>query len=341
MIVEPVPTVGRSRRRRALARLALIAPPVLLAAVVAAGVLGGNGPGARPSAVALTRTPAPSPPTRPVDPAPAPTSASPPATIDGLRVRLVTDVVAERASGRLPPADELVAVAGYLSLPGLAGMCLDTGDGERDVLDPLCERAALLTWTTWSLDGGDFSGIGPHVHLRVPIGVRLPDAIGRTTGAASDRQVEVVVIGRVDPAPGGPCSAGSVCETSLRLDDVAWQLDGTSASGPVLGPGISSPPIESIRSSEADAERAALGAAGEPFVSALLRPGAVARLEPDAAAAIRRASPAGDVWYVRGIPATAIRSGAPGLAWAVVDDVNLDVVASGRIGSQPARSPRP
>ena len=150
MIVEPVPTDSPSRRRRALARLALAVPVVLLVGVAGVGFLART-PDADAPGLAVLATPGADPTSAAASP-PAEASAQPPATIpsvlrprrppfpvaiDGLVVQSVPQALAGPAlSGR----GEVVAIAGYFGMPFEPAAC---GDG-LDPLGPLCERTTLL-----------------------------------------------------------------------------------------------------------------------------------------------------------------------------------------------------
>jgi hypothetical protein len=340
MIVEPVPTATRSRRRRAVARAALVVPVALLLVVIAAGVLGRTtAPVPVPSAPIVARIVAASPSASPgfvtIDP-PRPTSR--PTVIDGMPVRSVSDVLARTAAGTRPPSTQLLAVAGYVGVPNPPATCDDSTAGALDplgVLGPLCNRPALMALVPWSLAGSEgFAGIGAHLHLRVPVGVRLPDGIERTTMQASGGPLEVVVVGSLDTVPADGCLRIDVeCDVRLQLDDVAWVEDGASTGQPVVGPGIDPRVAAQLLPGLVEVERAALGDGGKTYVAALVRTQSLARFDADAAAAIRHAPPRqGLVLYVRGITATALEQARPALAWAVADVTTLELLASGVTG---------
>ena len=90
------------------------------------------------------------------------------------------------------------------------------------------------------------------------------------------------------------------------------------------------------------ADVAAIGSSGTILVEALLRPETVASVDPAAGVALAaRPSPAGLVWYVRGLDTRydAIRyplgQSPPRLTWIVLDDVTGAVIAR---RAQPAAS---
>jgi hypothetical protein len=225
MIVEPAPATGPSRRRRAAARIALVAPAMLLALVVGAALLGRHDDAGRTPAIVLA--------TAPSTAAPGPSSAataSPgptiPPEVDGLRVRTVQEVLAERAAGGLDPPTGALAVAGYLGVPTPPTPCdaLNTGSGPLGVLGPLCTRSALLGASGWSqVNSEGFSGIGAHLRAEVPTGVELPGGIERTTLEAGGRPIAVVVIGRFTAPPAEGCTAFAVdCDLGFEIEDVPW-----------------------------------------------------------------------------------------------------------------------
>lgn len=358
MIIEPVPTTTSSRHRRAAARLALAIPVVLFAGVVAVGVLGrSTAPSPQRPAIAVPAATEPAPLVALASEAPRRTPPPPPpAEVDGLAVRVVPDVLAKRAAGGLGPSAGLIAVGGYLGVPNPPATCDPAGgapsasdpapspsglDVGFDPLGPMCARQAIVALTSWSLAGSEgFSGIGPHLHVRVPVGVRLPDGIDRTTMAASGGPFQVIVVGRFETVPPTGCRAVAVdCDTGFVLEGVAWVEGEASATNPVIGPEIDARPIIQfdpdghpvawVTGNQGLAEHAAFGDGGVPLLAALLRPETLARFDPDAAAAIRDAKPAGFVWYVRGIWSMAEPPGGRPLVWAVVDDRSLEVLASG------------
>lgn len=238
MIVEPVPAATRSRRRRFAGRLALAVPVVVFVGVVGLGVLGGDGepPGSPRSSVTARASeasgaPAPTPAaTRLLSMSSVVAGGSAPADLDGLRVRGVEEVLAERAAGALEPPTTPLAVAGYLGTPYPPMGCTDA-DGARveaptpiDVLGPLCTRDAILAAFQWSLAGSEgFTGIGPHLHVIVPVGVDLPDGIERTTMIARGGPIEAVLFGRFDaPLPPGCRAVTSDCDLGFVVESVAW-----------------------------------------------------------------------------------------------------------------------
>ncbi len=336
MIVEPVPTNPSSRRRRALGRLVLLVPVLLLVAVIAIAVLGRTAVPDLPAAAfeaasvdpgatdaAPTSSPAFSP--RPDVGASRPQRAPFPVSIDGLAVQSVPQALAGPAiDGR----GDVVAVSGYFGMPVVPTDC---GDG-IDPLGPLCDRSTLLAELQWSLVSSQgFSGIGSHVHALAAIGVRLPQQVQRTTMAASGPPLTAVLIGRFGGFLQPGCTAPSVgCEVGFELDAVAWAEGSPFAVRAFVDPMIEAGPADWLTINRAAAGTRVVGANGVVLEAALLWPESLARLDPHAARKIRKADPPGFVWYVRGLrPAAAGRGGTPDLVWGVVDDTTLRTLAKG------------
>lgn len=340
MIVEPVPTDPRSRRRRVAARLGLLLPAALLAGVVGVGLAGPSvrvRPAAMPSAstpadgTAVAASPSPG-----GDPA---TAAHPvaegdtgfPSNVDDVPVRTVVHALAARVAG----SGGVIAVAGFLGVMAAPAAC---GDDSLGTLGPLCERSAILAEWPWSPTGSDsFAGIGPHIHVRVPVGVRLPDAVARSLPGAGGAPPPVVAIGRFDALPPSGCSAAGVpCDEGFSLDGIAWAGGAAFPLRPVIDAGIDGNPSEWMLHNQPLAETRVLDPAATVLVAALLRPHTLAAIDPAAAVAAEAGgAPRGLVWYVRGVETASnptaypLGQGAPRLVWAVVDDVSGVVVARG------------
>jgi hypothetical protein len=343
MIIEPVPTNSPSRRRRMLARLAL-GMPVLLLVAVAGVALVGRAPEADAPDVAALATPNQDPAepesSAPADASPRPPAAIPsvlrprrppfPVAIDGLVVQSVPQALAGPAvTGR----GEVVAIAGYFGMPIVPTDC---GDG-IDPLGPLCERSTLLAELSWTLVGGaGFGGFGPHLHALAPIGLRLPEEVGRTTIEVRGNPLTAVLVGRFgDFIQDGCTKVSESCEVGFHLDSVAWAEGSPFAIRPFVDPLIDGAPVAWLTVNEAAVGRAVVGSNGIVLETALLRPETLARLDARAAKQIRRADPAAFVWYVRGLRPAAAGSGeSPALVWGVVDDTTLRTLATGRVRDQ-------
>ena len=312
--------------------MAILMPIALFAAVVGAGVLGRASTPEKP--VAANQRPLAS-----ADPGPseaaaanaAPPEATPPprrppfpVVIDGLAVKAIPALLATLTDVR--PGD-VIAVAGYL---GVKDPPTDCGDG-IDPLGPLCERMALFAETPWTLRGSEgFTGLGPHLHPRVPLGVFLPAAIADTTAAAGGSPISAVIIGRLGNAPVGNCGPVLAnCEVDFDLDAVAWVSGSPYAVQPFIGPQIDAIARDLVLSNRRAAEAMAVGPSGIVISTALVRPATLRTMDPEAARIVRRHPPPGLVWYIRGVSRSLYRGATETLVWAVVDDVNLRVLAKG------------
>ena len=230
----------------------------------------------------------------------------------------------------------MVAIGGYL---GVLDPPTDCADG-FDPLGPLCERDIVIAEIQWSMTGGaSFAELGPHVHVHVPVGIRLPADLARTTPEMRGPPLPAVVIGRLDGSPEPGCVAEEGCETGFELDAVAWFEGLPYAARPFVGPQIDAIPEDWILSNQAEVEALTVGPDGVPLSSALVRPETLATLDRAAARAIRRHAQPGLLWYVRGIRWSEGRPELPHreLVWAVIGDVSLEVVARGVVDDGPAR----
>jgi len=339
MIIEPVPTSPRSPRRRALGRLGLLTPVLLLAVVIAAGVLGraAEPPSAGPPGES---SPADLSPGGPPEPR---TGATPipgsgvlalgdgpawPTVAADLEVRTVDEVLALGAT-----TDLVVAVSGYLGFPSPSSCAARP----EDAFGPLCERRGILAARPWVTHGaGVFAQLGVHLHPRFPVGVPLPSAITRAVAPAGGDPVPVVLVGR-RVADGGSCpGAGRTCDQSFLVDRVVWVDGSDSPTRLVVDSGIDTSPAEWVLAHAADAQMAAIGWSGTLLVTALLRPDTVARVDADADRALQMGPPpAGLVWYVRGLETEydptryPLGQSPPRLSWALLDDVTGQVIARG------------
>ena len=353
MIIEPVPTAPRTRRRRLAHVAALFAPVALLAGIVGGGLLGGAVTPARPGDVtgatpgagrgAAGDLPA-------ADPAPTTTTRLPagrtvetdgstrfPTVAAGLGVHTVVEALALRD---IDPLGRLLAVAGYLGVLDPPAGCQG---GLLGPFGPACERVGVLAQAPWSFSGAAvFAGLGPHLHPRFPVGISLPAGIARTTAAARGDPIPVVVIGSFEAAPDDCGQGANPCDARFLADGIAWADGATFDAVPMLDAGLDSLPTGWVLRNERVAEVAAIGWAGTILAVSLVRPATVPSLDPAAGAALAAvAPPAGLVWYVRGLETGYDAVGypfghaAPRLTWVVVDDVTGAVLARSA-NSQPA-----
>ncbi len=333
MIIEPTPTNPRSPVRRAVRLAALIVPVALLAAVVAVGVLGSR-PEDRtaptPAVAGPAGTTAPSalsPSTVPASPSPAVIldgSPEPPGQLGDLSSRTVGEALAAQDEGGAAVA---LAVTGYLrGLGPVDGACVDEAGGS---LGPWCERAATLADAPRAARDTLLGAVAPHVHLSIPIGVRLPAAVTDATRPAVDGDPRVLVIGRFG-ASGPRCGIGpDTCEEVLVVERFAW------ADGARVG-------LTPLIASRLDTgERrpnpfAFLDAADLPLSGVLLWPDAVAALDPAAALVAGAGSPSEPVWYVRVLDGARGPGMVRSVRWMLMAERDLRVLGAGRPVAVPA-----
>lgn len=338
MIVEPTPTSPRTPVRRALRLAGFLVPPVLLAAVVGVGMLGPKpeptpGPVATPE-VAIA-TPAPTPPVtaRVVAPAPVPiptpapvilaahVSPAFPSAFDGIPARAPSGAIDGRSRGHLSGA---VVVAGYLKVDGPDGGC--TGDSTGP-LGPWCVRTGILGDRAWSVTGVDMDPLPAHLHVVVPLGVRLPSGVEHMATATAGPPIPVVVIGRFTGAR--PCAPKDLawCEEPFTVDRFAW------ADGVRVGLTPLADERMTIDRRPPNPFSTAIKPWQTPLLAALVWPASVAALDPAAASAAAARPASEPVWYLRVI----IRShkgpiahgGRPVVRWMLLDDRRLTVLATG------------
>ena len=218
-----------------------------------------------------------------------------PVAIDGFAVKTIPDVLAGPATDH---SGDIVAIEGYLGVLDPPTACSDG----FDPLGPLCARDIVIAEIQWSMTGGaSFADLGPHVHVHVPIGIRLPADLARTTPLIGSPPLPAVIVGRFDAKPLPGCTAGFECEVGFELDAVAWFEGSPYAARPFVGPQIDAIPEDWILHNQAAVEALTVGADGVPLSSALVRPETLATLDPAAARAVRRHPQPGLLWYVRGI----------------------------------------
>jgi hypothetical protein len=341
MIVEPVPTSPRSPVRRGLRLLSVAVPPVLLAAFITAGALG---PRDEPPALATASPPAvadavPRTTTAPMtpflEPALAGLTFEHPPQVAGLPVRSVAETLAEHRTASI---DRFVAIAGYLSIPGLPPEC---ADGHLGPFDGTCELRTILAdspavESSPSTPGVSVRGMGSHLHPRMLPGVRLPYDVADTPSGDGE-PVPVIVIGRFTDADRDTCaSEGRHCGEAFAVERIAWVNGDDYPRMTMLDPALDVDWGDATWRSRRDHARSALGERRIPLAIAFATPELLRRLDPQAAALAgevleRRGTAATSaVWYVRGLDfdAGTVRVAPPRLAWVVVDDAGT-VLAAG------------
>jgi len=331
MIVEPTPTNPRSPWRRALRMGGLVLPVVLLGAVMAAGFLGPKPepPPPPPPAPVAVATPAPSASAPATQPAASPArvelvaadAPEPPAQFGDLTTTTSGELVAARRAAGDTPAT--VAVAGFLKVvPGED--CADQPGGTD--LGPWCVRTGILAdwwWTSMSTLTGP---VPPHLHVTIPVGVRVPTTVQLAAASSSGGGTHVLVVGRFADVAGcdGAGPATRDCDDGFIVERVAW-VDGVRVG---LSPLIADRLDTGGRRPNPFA--LVLDAADLPLSAVLVWPDAVPAIDP-AAATVAAAGPRSEpVWYLR------VLDGARGpgmertVRWMLLAEKDLRVLGSGR-----------
>jgi hypothetical protein len=321
MIVEPTPTNPRAPFRRAMRLAGLVLPVVLLVAVIGAGALGPH--------------PAPPPPAGSPQPSVAPAgspppnaqtaSATTPAAFGDLTAIAPSAVVAARASGRVLGE---VAVAGFLHVQPAGDACVTAALGP---LGPWCERQGILAEAPWTGSGTSAQFLPPHLHVTIPVGVRLPEASPPADGSVQEQPVPVLVIGRF--APGLPaCDQATVpCDHGFLVDRVAWANGTRMGLTPLVADRLDA-------GARPDPFTIAIDQEDLPLEAVLVWPRDVARLDADAALIAAREPASEPVWYVRVVDGAR----GPGLArivrWMLLAERDLRVLGEGRPAGMGAAS---
>jgi hypothetical protein len=235
-------------------------------------------------------------------------------------------VVAARMAGATP---DVVVVAGFLAIDWVDLACKDAPLGAAG---PWCERRGTLYEAPIATLGNTGpGGRPPHLHLTIPIGVRIPEAVALTEGGTAGSTVPAVVIGQF--APGATCTGNpQACDMGFVVDRVTWAggLDYalTALVEPRLGTGHRADPF---------AVAARLGAV--PLEGVLAWPKTIASLDPEAGAAAANGPPSEPVWFLRVVVGAGSDGGtstgpgggaaAPRMAWLLLDEPRLRVIASG------------
>ena len=338
MIVQPAPTAARSPLRRALRIAALVAPVFLLLAVVAVGIAAPADPGATtaratPGTLALARPETSSAPVVSETTAEGVPAAPGPPAFPTIAADLGVQSVAEARTWLDEISPGPFAVAGWLTDLYPYGACPAAGGDTRGVLGPLCPRRARLD--------AEAAGAGAdvHIHLAVPAGTRLPPVLERVDRPPGP--VPVVIVGRIGEKE-IPCEAtDDDCRSDLVVERVTWANGAPFDPGPVYDAYLELAPSSFMFRHLDSARTLAIGSFGTVLQEALIRPTTVARVDPEAAAAMADGPAPHDlVWYVRGLEPfdtglDAVHDAAPRYSWVVLDYETGETIARGPRGVSP------
>jgi hypothetical protein len=156
----------------------------------------------------------------------------------------------------------------------------------------------------------------------------------------------VIVVGR---GPVGACDGSERgCGETLAVDLLAWADGAPFDPGPVFDAGLEVPPSAIAYRHLAAAEALVVGWSGSVLIAAAVRPATVEAIDPEAAAAMTAtgASPAGLVWYVRGLeteygPARYMTSDVPPrMRWVVLDESTGSPIVTGVVDRPDGASTR-
>lgn len=330
MIVQPASLGPRSGPRRALRLAALIVPVVLLASVIAIGVLGPQPAPApqrasdAPVAVADGSPVA----SAPSDPSPSPEPAGPvfPSELADLDVHGVRWTLEARNRGL---ARGVIAVAGYLGLDTIPAACRDATLG---VFGAFCDRVGVLGEDPWF--GATNSGPEPpgfHLHPQFPPGVRIPSQATFVAISASTQTPAVILLGRFNDDRAATCvPGGRHCGQEFIVERVAWVRGDEDPGYATVGRVDRAAFTGAELRRETDCIQTILEGEIEtfPLLLALVRPGAVGELDPAMAPAAAGLPPDEPVWAVRVL---ATRGDPRVIRWALVPWGALDAVEAGTI----------
>jgi hypothetical protein len=337
--VQPVQSLTPDARSRARTVVAASVPVVLLVVIVAAawyapgsadpaGPRTTNGP---PRAAIANESPtALEPPDRA-----GLVAAGFPGRALGLPVHSVAETLELRAGGEL--ADQVVAVAGWLTVPPEPGCGVDqvivTGGLIGAGTD--CRRETILTGDAEPVLAVEGAGLATlrtadaELHPQALPGISLASiAAGqRPDGDEPIRPAQAVVLGRFADTRLDACIASSAdCATTFALERVIWVDGDWRLRRPEQYPA----PLEASVS----------GTVRWPIIDRAVQRGAIilsevivprrdlVRLDPTADRAVDPAAD-GTVWYVRALlRPDGIRSPRGDVGWAVIEDATGVVLAS-------------
>ncbi len=245
---------------------------------------------------------------------------TPPDTFAGLPALTPGDAMALRAAGA---PDEPVVVTGHLKLDTPDASC---DGGDLGPLGPWCTRTGILAEHAWAVTGADFDQLPAHLHVTLPTGVRVPEAIARMAVAQAGPPLPVVVVGRFT---GTRCDLADLawCEEPFVVDRVTWANGVRSALTP-----LAEDRLQTGRR-RANPFQLAVDAGQTPLLGVLAWPETVARLDPATADAVGSREASEPVWYLRVLeregPGAASGEGTPAVRWLLVDERLLEVIATG------------
>lgn len=326
MELAPVGGTGSGRSSRLRSWLPVVLPVLVLLAVVGGALLGQHSatpPVGDVAAAGPTGDPAQGsdqPGTEPSSTRPEPTppaaamrqtGAPLPGRILGLTVEDVADA---RDSPRRARPDQLVAIRGWLRVA-------PTESG--------CDRAWHLACRVEATLSASRSPDGPTLRLETQPGVPLL-GLQRQDPRAGTWSVPnpAIVIGRFTQPLYRECGLPvPECQPLLAIERLAWIRRSARERPVTFGPGATGARLDA-----AAAERTARGAlgssgaeVGDTLVLAVFDQATLELVDPVAAAATDL-GPEARLWYLR---AVVWRGANPVVAWAVVDDADRLVVATG------------
>jgi hypothetical protein len=237
-----------------------------------------------------------------------------------------SEVLAARLAGTTP---DVVVVAGFMDIDSVDLACKDAPLGAAG---PWCERRG----TIYEAPIGTLGNTGPggrptHLHVTIPIGVRIPDALAATEGGTAGSTVPVALVGRFAPGPG--CGGDpQTCDQGFIVDRVTWSDGLDYALTPLV-----EPRLDTGRRANPFTVAAKLGLV--PLEGVLAWPKTIASLDADAGAAAAKGPPSRPVWFLRVIAGVTsgvgtstgpgVRAASPRVAWLLLDEPRLRVIASG------------
>jgi len=340
MIVEPTPMNPRTPVRRALRLVGVALPPLLLLAVAGVGILGPRPeptPTPPPAARAATAPATPTVTTAAATPAPGPTSPPPvvlaaqvpatfPESFDAIKAIKPSAAIAGRARGAMRG---VVVLAGYLKIWAPDGTCAGDSSGP---LGPWCRRAGIIADRAWAVPGFDFEPLPAHIHVVVPVGVRLPAGVESMATAIAGLPLPVIAVGRFTATGCAPEDL-AWCVEPFTVDRFAW-ADGTRVGLTPLAD-----ERMTIDRRPPNPFSTAIKPWQTPLLAALVWPASVEALDPAAATAAAAGPASEPVWYVRVIVRSdkglIAHGGHPLVRWMLLDDRRLTVIATGTPAAAP------